>query len=73
MTDIVAIQLGRVAKLLADRGSEREFDGKALQWPANRGYDPVHGARLLKRVILRSLQNPPSTLISRAASRTARP
>ena len=45
MTDIVKIQLGRVAKLLADRKIKLEFDGKALQWLANRGYDPVYGAR----------------------------
>ena len=34
-----------------------------MQWLANRGYDPVYGARPLKRVIQRSLQNPLATLI----------
>jgi ATP-dependent Clp protease ATP-binding subunit ClpB len=63
MTDIVEIQLGRLRKLLADRKIELSFDGKALQWLANRGYDPVYGARPLKRVIQRSLQNPLATLI----------
>ena len=63
MTDIVEIQLGRVAKLLADRKIDLEFDGKAMQWLANRGYDPVYGARPLKRVIQRSLQNPLATQI----------
>jgi ATP-dependent Clp protease ATP-binding subunit ClpB len=63
MTDIVEIQLGRLRKLLADRKVELEFDAKALQWLANRGYDPVYGARPLKRVIQRSLQNPLATLI----------
>jgi ATP-dependent Clp protease ATP-binding subunit ClpB len=63
MTDIVAIQLGRLRKLLADRKIELDVDGKALQWLANRGYDPVYGARPLKRVIQRSLQNPLATLI----------
>ena len=63
MTDIVEIQLGRLRKLLADRKIELEFDSKALQWLANRGYDPVYGARPLKRVIQRSLQNPLATLI----------
>ena len=63
MTDIVAIQLGRLRKLLADRKIELDVDSKALQWLANRGYDPVYGARPLKRVIQRSLQNPLATLI----------
>src|SRR5467141_500270 len=63
MTDIVTIQLGRLRKLLADRKIDLELDSKALQWLANRGYDPVYGARPLKRVIQRSLQNPLATLI----------
>jgi ATP-dependent Clp protease ATP-binding subunit ClpB len=63
MQDIVEIQLGRLRKLLADRKIELEFDNKALQWLANRGYDPVYGARPLKRVIQRSLQNPLATQI----------
>ena len=54
MTDIVEIQLGRLRKLLADRKIELELDSKAQQWLANRGYDPVYGARPLKRVIQRS-------------------
>ena len=57
------IQLGRLRKLLADRKIELDLDRKALQWLANRGYDPVYGARPLKRVIQRSLQNPLATLI----------
>jgi len=61
MTDIVDIQLGRLRKLLADRKIDLEFDSKAMQWLANRGYDPVYGARPLKRVIQRSLQNPLAT------------
>jgi ATP-dependent Clp protease ATP-binding subunit ClpA len=63
MTDIVEIQLGRLRKLLADRKIDLEFDSKAMQWLANRGYDPVYGARPLKRVIQRSLQNPLATQI----------
>jgi ATP-dependent Clp protease ATP-binding subunit ClpB len=61
MTDIVEIQLNRLRKLLSDRKIDLEVDGKALQWLANRGYDPVYGARPLKRVIQRSLQNPLAT------------
>jgi ATP-dependent Clp protease ATP-binding subunit ClpB len=63
MTDIVEIQLKNLRKLLADRKIDIEFDSKALQWLANRGYDPVYGARPLKRVIQRSLQNPLATLL----------
>ena len=47
----------------ADRKVELKVDSKALQWLANRGYDPVYGARPLKRVIQRSLQNPLATLL----------
>src|ERR1051326_3176272 len=63
MTDIVEIQLNRLRKLLADRKISLKIYGKALQWLANRGYDPVYGARPLKRVIPRSLQNPLATLL----------
>ena len=51
------------AAFLADRKIELDVDSKALQWLANRGYDPVYGARPLKRVIQRSLQNPLATLL----------
>jgi len=61
MTDIVTVQIQKLFKLLADRKIELKIDGKALQWLANRGYDPVYGARPLKRVIQRSLQNPLAT------------
>src|SRR4029077_16520565 len=63
MTDIVEIQLNRLRKLLVDRKVTLKFDSKALQWLANRGYDPVYGARPLKRGIQRSLQNPLATLL----------
>src|SRR5205814_10556008 len=62
-TEIVEAQLGKLRKLLADRKIALKFDSKALQWLANRGYDPVYGARPLKRVIQRSLQNPLATLL----------
>ncbi|MDE2333233.1 MAG: ATP-dependent chaperone ClpB [Rhodospirillales bacterium] len=58
MAAIVDIQLSRLRKLLADRSIRIELDGKALEWLAEEGYDPVYGARPLKRVIQRSLQNP---------------
>jgi ATP-dependent Clp protease ATP-binding subunit ClpB len=58
MTGIVTIQLGRLRQLLIDRKIVLELDAKANEWLANAGYDPVYGARPLKRVIQRELQNP---------------
>jgi ATP-dependent Clp protease ATP-binding subunit ClpB len=58
MKGIVAIQLERLRKLLADRKITLEVDATASAWLANAGYDPVYGARPLKRVIQRELQNP---------------
>jgi len=58
MKGIVTIQLERLKKLLADRKITLEVDTPASAWLANGGYDPVYGARPLKRVIQRELQNP---------------
>jgi ATP-dependent Clp protease ATP-binding subunit ClpB len=58
MKGIVTIQLERLKKLLADRKITLEVDSAASAWLANTGYDPVYGARPLKRVIQRELQNP---------------
>ena len=58
MKGIVDIQLGHVAKLLADRHIALELDEAARAWLAKAGYDPVYGARPLKRAIQRNLQNP---------------
>ncbi|MEQ8602328.1 MAG: ATP-dependent chaperone ClpB [Marivibrio sp.] len=63
MTGIVEIQLGYLKKLLADRKIALELDQKAETWLADAGYDPVYGARPLKRVIQKNLQNPLATLI----------
>jgi ATP-dependent Clp protease ATP-binding subunit ClpB len=57
MNDILHIQLASLDKLLEDRGITLDFDNKAQAWLAETGYDPVYGARPLKRVIQRSLQN----------------
>jgi ATP-dependent Clp protease ATP-binding subunit ClpB len=57
MAAIVDIQLGRLRQLLADRKIALELDRSAMDWLAREGYDPVYGARPLKRVIQRSLQN----------------
>ncbi|HVH76446.1 MAG TPA: ATP-dependent chaperone ClpB [Stellaceae bacterium] len=58
MQGIVAIQLRHLEKLLAERKIALEVDEAAKAWLANAGYDPVYGARPLKRVIQRELQNP---------------
>ncbi len=58
MKGIVTIQLERLRRLLADRKIALEIDAAASAWLANAGYDPVYGARPLKRVIQRELQNP---------------
>ncbi|MFT9253836.1 MAG: ATP-dependent chaperone ClpB, partial [Acetobacter okinawensis] len=58
MARIVEIQVSRLQKLLEDRKIALHLDTLAETWLANEGYDPVYGARPLKRVIQRSLQNP---------------
>ena len=58
MTGIVQIQLARLRKLLADRKVTLDLDEAATLWLGEKGYDPVYGARPLKRVIQRVLQNP---------------
>jgi ATP-dependent Clp protease ATP-binding subunit ClpB len=58
MTKIVDIQISRLQKLLEDRKIGLHLDNLAETWLANEGYDPVYGARPLKRVIQRNLQNP---------------
>jgi ATP-dependent Clp protease ATP-binding subunit ClpB len=63
MARIVEIQLENLRKLLTDRKITLELDRKATDWLASEGYDPVYGARPLKRVIQRSLQNTLAGLI----------
>ena len=63
MTGIVEIQLGYLRKLLAERKIALDVDAAAEAWLAEAGYDPVYGARPLKRVIQRSLQNPLAGMI----------
>jgi ATP-dependent Clp protease ATP-binding subunit ClpB len=58
MDAIVRIQLERVEKLLADRRMAIALDPAATHWLAERGYDPVYGARPLKRVIQKELVDP---------------
>jgi ATP-dependent Clp protease ATP-binding subunit ClpB len=63
MKGIVEIQLKRLAKMLEERHITLEVDDAAKTWLGNAGYDPVYGARPLKRVIQRNLQNPLATLL----------
>ncbi|KPP88981.1 MAG: ATP-dependent chaperone protein ClpB [Rhodobacteraceae bacterium HLUCCA08] len=58
MDGIVRIQLARLQKRLASRKIVLDLDESAMKWLADEGYDPVFGARPLKRVIQRALQNP---------------
>ena len=63
MGAIVDIQLTRLEKLLADRRMTLELDEAARQWLAAKGDDPAYGARPLKRVIQKELQDPLARLI----------
>ena len=63
MNAIVEIQLGRLRKLLDGRDMDITLDDGAVDWLAEAGYDPVYGARPLKRVIQRHLQDPLATMI----------
>ena len=63
MHGIVDIQLRYLAKLLDERKLTLELDNSAKDWLAHAGYDPVYGARPLKRVIQRSLQDGLANLI----------
>ena len=67
MAAIVQIQLDRLRRLLADRKITLDLDRSALEWLAEEGYDATYGARPLKRVIQRSLQNPLAQLILEGA------
>ncbi|THD74121.1 ATP-dependent chaperone ClpB [Thalassobius vesicularis] len=63
MDGIVDIQLARLGKRLAQRKIALQLDGDAKKWLADEGYDPVFGARPLKRVIQRALQDPLAELL----------
>jgi ATP-dependent Clp protease ATP-binding subunit ClpB len=63
MAVIVDIQLERLRRMLGERKVALVLDDKATAWLGNAGYDPVYGARPLKRVIQRSLQNPLAQLV----------
>src|SRR5256886_4899462 len=63
MSRIVDIQLRRLSKLLEDRKIALTLDPAAREWLADKGYDPAYGARPLKRVIQKAVQDPLAELI----------
>jgi ATP-dependent Clp protease ATP-binding subunit ClpB len=63
MGAIVDIQMLRLAKLLADRKITLDLAPDAREWLANKGYDPAYGARPLKRVIQKHVQDPLAEMI----------
>ncbi|MBN9038751.1 MAG: ATP-dependent chaperone ClpB [Rhizobiales bacterium] len=58
MGKIVEIQLKRLERLLTDRKITLDLDHEAVEWLASKGYDPAYGARPLKRVMQKELQDP---------------
>jgi ATP-dependent Clp protease ATP-binding subunit ClpB len=63
MGRIVEIQFGRLQKLLEDRKITLSLDADARDWLASKGWDPAYGARPLKRVIQRYVQDPLAEMI----------
>ena len=63
MTRIVDIQMVRLQKLLQDRKITIALDAGAREWLAEKGWDPAYGARPLKRVIQKSVQDPLAEMI----------
>jgi ATP-dependent Clp protease ATP-binding subunit ClpB len=63
MDAIVDIQILRLQKLLADRKITLNLDDRARAWLGDSGYDPVYGARPLRRVIQKKLQDPLAEMI----------
>ncbi|MGI9483595.1 MAG: AAA family ATPase, partial [Hyphomicrobiales bacterium] len=60
---IVDIQIGRLQQLLDERKIKIVLEASAREWLATKGYDPAYGARPLKRVIQKSLQDPLAELL----------
>jgi len=63
MTKIVDIQMARLAKLLLDRKITIALEPAAREWLADKGWDPAYGARPLKRVIQKAVQDPLAELM----------
>jgi ATP-dependent Clp protease ATP-binding subunit ClpB len=63
MTRIVDIQMTRLQKLLDDRKITAVLEPAAREWLADKGWDPAYGARPLKRVIQKAVQDPLAEMI----------
>ncbi len=63
MARIVDIQIARLQQLLDDRKIELVLESSAREWLADKGWDPAYGARPLKRVIQKSVQDPLAEMI----------
>jgi ATP-dependent Clp protease ATP-binding subunit ClpB len=63
MGRIVDIQMVRLTKLLEERKITIQLEPKAREWLADKGYDPAYGARPLKRVIQKYVQDPLAEMI----------
>jgi ATP-dependent Clp protease ATP-binding subunit ClpB len=63
MARIVDIQIKALDKLLADRKIVIDLDAAAREWLADKGYDPAYGARPLRRVIQKTVQDPLAEMI----------
>ncbi len=63
MADIVAVQTARLQKLLTDRKITLDISKDAVRWLAEKGYDAAYGARPLKRVIQKHVQDPLAEMI----------
>jgi ATP-dependent Clp protease ATP-binding subunit ClpB len=63
MSRIVDIQMARLRSLLEDRKITLTLDASARDWLAEKGWDPAYGARPLKRVIQKSVQDPLAEMI----------
>jgi len=63
MGKIVDIQLSRLRQLLGERKIQLDLPPPVIDWLADKGYEPVYGARPLKRVIQKQVQNPLATLM----------
>ncbi len=55
--EIVRMQFGRVARMLDEKGISSELTGRAVEWLADRGFDPLFGARPVKRLIQKEIVN----------------
>jgi ATP-dependent Clp protease ATP-binding subunit ClpB len=58
IVDIARLQVAYLVRRIKERGIEVTFDPKALEWIAEKGYDPNFGARPLKRVIQNLVETP---------------